>query len=205
MEFRLQSLQDEVADLREEVHLLRGAFNRLRRLVESDEGRSVRGARSSVDSYSVVAEEDVVSSLSLAAGSEQRDIQQQPVAPSVAIPVAVVSQIGQEQLPPVLSWADRERICRGIAEFFLRALRGQNRGTSGRDLIPLSSRIWLVARSYAGVEYRPLRVFYRFADCKALVKRGQDCGGSVFSGLPSEKEGRWVASYSGLGWPESSD
>ena len=100
------------------------------------------------------------------------------------------------------TWAEREEICDGIAAFLVRALRGENRGPSGRERLVLSSRIWIVARSIDGEEYRPLKVFRAFGACKALVKRGQSCGDSVFVGLPSEREARRVAAISGLGWPE---
>jgi len=200
MDFQVRLVQGEVSDLREEVQQLRGAFNRLRRLVESDKGLANRGSRGSTDSYSFVGQEEFAPGDTTTLNFDSGD-RQQPVAPAISGSPSFAVRVNQP--PPVLSWAERERICRGIGEFIQRALAGVHRGPSGRDLIPLASRVWLVARSYTGEDYQPVRVFHRFADCKALVKRGQDCGASVFIGLPSEKEGKWVAAASGLGWPET--
>ena len=201
MEFKLQNLQEEVADLRDELHQLRGSFNRLRRQVEADDSRVVRGPPSGAGSYSVVGEEEEEFNNCSFAVPETRNLQA-PVVPLVASSSAGVQ--GEQVLgAPALTWADRERICRGIAEFLNRALQGVHRGNSGREQLPYGSRVWLVARSYTGDDFRPLRVYTRFADCKALVKRGQDCGASVFVGLPSQREARFVAIQSGLGWPET--
>lgn len=101
-----------------------------------------------------------------------------------------------------LSWDEREDICRGIADWLHLALGELHRGSSGRDRIPLGSRIWVVARDFTGLTYTPVRVFRAFGPCKDLVKRGPDCGDSVFVGLPSEREARWVVRQAGLEWPE---
>ena len=201
MEFKVQNLQEEVADLRDELHQLRGSFNRLRRQVESDDSRVVHGLPSGAGSYSFVGEEEEASLSGSFAAPEPRDFQS-PVVPLV-VPAIPVVQSEQGPSAPALTWAERERICRGIAEFINRALQGVHRGISGREQLPYGSRVWLVARSYTGDDFRPVRIYTRFADCKALVKRGQDCGASVFVGLPSQREARIVAIHSGLGWPET--
>ena len=101
-----------------------------------------------------------------------------------------------------LSWEEREDICQQIGEWVVNSLQGLPRGPSGRDQIPLSSRVWIVFQDFEGLVYRPARVFRQFAGCRALVKRGADCGDSCFVGLPSEREARWVVRAAGFRWPE---
>ncbi|CAE7781763.1 unnamed protein product, partial [Symbiodinium necroappetens] len=81
---------------------------------------------------------------------------------------------------------DRVGICKRVGEFLRRALDGGHRGVSGRDSLELASRHWVVIRDFQGRVHSPPLVFSRFSDCKALVKRGQDVGDSVFIGLPSK-------------------
>ena len=210
MEPRLAHLEDLVSGLCDEVVSLRGKLGRLTREVRGEEETeseavrprptSARPASSGVGSYSVIDEEEdrsVAYSPSpsfLASPSPTPSARPGPTTPSLS------ATSHGARLPQ--TWAEREEICDGIAAFLVRALRGENRGPSGRERLVLSSRIWIVARSIDGEEFRPLRVFRCFAACKALVKRGQSCGDSVFVGLPSEREARRVAAISGLGWPE---
>ena len=211
MEPRLSHLEDLVSGLCDEVVSLRGRLGQLTREVrggEEAESESVRPrpsrarpASSGVGSYSVIEEEEEERSIGyspspsfVASASPTPSARPAPTTPSLS------ATSPGARLPQ--TWAEREEICDGIAAFLVRALRGENRGPSGRERLVLSSRIWIVARSIDGEEFRPLRVFRSFAGCKALVKRGQDCGESVFVGLPSEREARRVAAISGLGWPE---
>ena len=156
------------------------------------EGPHSPGTSIAAGSYSFVEEESVA-----AGGYRPAPLNSLPA------PFPGSGQTRLEQRPAVLTWTERERICDRIAHFLLRALEGDHRGASGRDEIPLASRLWLVARSYDGQCFRPLLVYRRFCDCKSLVKRGADLGSSVFIGIPSEREGRRIAATSGLGWPES--
>ena len=100
-----------------------------------------------------------------------------------------------------MSWGEREAICDEIGEWFLRCLRGLHRGSSGRDRIPLSSRVWIVARDFDGFVYKPCQIYHSFSECKHLVKRGSECGESVFIGVPSEREARRIVAVAQLGWP----
>ena len=99
-----------------------------------------------------------------------------------------------------LSWARREEIADGIGLWARRALDGQNRGSSGRDLNPLQSRLWIVFRSIEGEDFNPPLVYRSWTGAKALVKRGPETGGSVFVGVPSEREAIRVVRFSGLEW-----
>lgn len=101
----------------------------------------------------------------------------------------VIEAVGER---PVLTWEERE---------VRRSLAGHHRGSSGRDQLPLSSRIWIVAQDFFGNQFPTIRVFHSFGACRDLVKRGSSCGSSVFVGLPSEREARRVCLSAGLTWP----
>ena len=103
--------------------------------------------------------------------------------------------------PAVLNWAQREALCERIGGFLRRALSGDHRGSSGRDLNPLASRLWLVAKDINGQIFDPPRVFRSWSGAKALVKRGSEVGDSVFVGLPSEREVTWVVQAAELRLP----
>eukprot|EP00438_Fugacium_kawagutii_P003587 Skav221595 [mRNA] locus=scaffold1698:356642:357124:+ [translate_table: standard] len=91
-----------------------------------------------------------------------------------------------------LTWEDRLAIASQIGKYLERADRGNHRGESGRSLVPLASRYWIVIRDFNGERFNPVRVFNRWAGAKSLVKRGDQVGESVFVGLPSEREVRAV-------------
>ena len=99
-----------------------------------------------------------------------------------------------------ITWEEREEICDSIGQWVLRCLSGEHRGTSGRDRNPVSSRYWLIFQDYESVRYNPPLVFARWCSAKALVKRGQDTGVSIFVGLPSERECVRVVRGAGLQW-----
>ena len=84
--------------------------------------------------------------------------------------------------------ASRREICREVGQFLRRSLSGLPRGSSGRDRLELASRYWIVVKDFDGNVFSPPRVFGRFGDCKGLVKRGSDCGDSIFVGLPSRED-----------------
>ena len=101
-----------------------------------------------------------------------------------------------------LTWIERENICDRIGKFLVRSLEGNHRGTSGRELLPNSSRIWVVVRDYEKVIYTPVRVFRTWTPAKQLVKpNGADPGDSIFVGLPSEREARQAVFAAQLPWP----
>ena len=102
---------------------------------------------------------------------------------------------------PELDWETRERIARQIGLFLRGALAGEIYGTSGRERIPLKSRLWIVARDHNGVCFNPCRVFRRWEAARVLVKRGDNLGRSVLVGLPSEREAKVAVSSAGLDWP----
>lgn len=172
-----------MAELREELESVQSELGRLRRSIAAlrigESGGSTPVApRGSVGSseagYSSVTSVD----LSASAGWESRE------TAASADTVAFL----QRQRPAVLSWGQREALCARIGCFLRRSLDGDHRGASGRDLNPLASRLWLVARGIDGQLFDPPRVFRTWSSAKALVKRGSEVGDSVFIGLPSERE-----------------
>ena len=99
-----------------------------------------------------------------------------------------------------LSWPEREEIAEGIGHWIRRCLEGGHRGTSGRDRNPLQSRLWLVVRSIEGEDFNPPLAFRNWTSAKAWVKRGAETGGSIFIGLPTEREAARAVRFAGLDW-----
>eukprot|EP00435_Cladocopium_sp_Y103_P028396 s1777_g7.t1 len=195
-------MQEEVADLREQVldlsseardlsaglAALRDQVQRLERRAD----RAAAAARSSVSRGSSEAnEEDEFS-----ARGVQSPGSVPPRSPSVA---SATPTPGGQTVP---NWIQREAIADQIGQFLLRALSGDHRSSSGRDLIPLSSRIWVVVQDIEGNRFNPVRVLRSWTKTKALVKRGSDAGDSIFVGLPSEREARRAVHSAHLLWPD---
>lgn len=76
--------------------------------------------------------------------------------------------------------------CRG--RFLRRALSGDFRGSSGRDRLRLQSRHYVVAKSYEGEVYSPVKVFEHFSQVRELCKRDFSCGQAVFLGFATKWE-----------------
>ena len=183
-----QALQVEVAELREEVDSLKLEVGRLRR-----ELAALR-VRTGSESYTRDSESEgsfsVVSQGAAAATSQRGPLP--PAAPSAA----------PKSPSPCLSWEERDQIAEGIGLFLGRCIAGDNRGSSGRDKLPLGSKLWIVVRDYAGQIYTPVKVTRSWATVKPLVKpSGPDPGDSVFVGVPSEREARKAVAAAGLVFP----
>lgn len=97
----------------------------------------------------------------------------------------------------------RSGICKEIGRFIRRALAGEHRGSSGRDRLNLSSRLWLVFRNYRGQVFtQPCKLFHRFAEAKEECSGpGGDLGDSVFIGLPALSDARIVVAEAGATLP----
>lgn len=198
MNSELRSLRAEVSDLRDELELLRSEVSRLRRSL-ADIRLGVGACEpvaeysgESEDSYSVVSEYPASSApRSLAEGyTTSGSLVNRASTPSVAAGP-----------PCVLSWKAREDIADEIGSFIARSVAGHHRGPSGREKVPLASRLWVVVRDYAGQIYSPVKVVRSWSSAKILVKKGQDCGDSIFVGFASEREGRRAIAVAGLEWP----
>lgn len=182
MDNRITVLEDLIESLQSEVEQLRADVNRLQRQLN----RAERAEAASQASGSVLD--------SPAASSRSGSYSLVTTAPLDR----VIEAVGER---PALSWEERESICDQIGVWVLRSLQGHHRGASGRDRIPLASRVWIVFQDYHGNQFDPAQVFYTFGACRDLVKRGSSCGSSVFLGLPSEREARRVCSRAGIAWP----
>ena len=217
MSDRVHHLEREVKDLRLQLELLQADFDHLRRQLRT--GRfpagsdsrsparelSVHLSEGTEDSYSVVSSRAGAYPAPSAARYPEESHEQR-------LPRTSPSSSASGRSPPfapaaapapsaALSWAEREDIADQIGRFISRCLQGQHRGTSGRDLNPLPSRLWLVARDFEGQIYSPIRVFKSWGSCRNLCKRYEDPGDSVFVGVPSEREARRVVIAAGLDWP----
>eukprot|EP00435_Cladocopium_sp_Y103_P038589 s905_g10.t1 len=186
----------EGSEMRLSTRFLRGEVARLRRRPAEGQAGARGGGRPSRDSRTPSSE----------------DLNRHPDPPTVHLEVShprpSAGNPGSSTAPTPsaspLTWTQREAVCDQISEFILRALSGDHRRTSGRELIKLGSRVWLIFRDFDGYEHNPVTVCRSFASCKSLVKRGSDCGESVFIGLPSDREARRVVAGVGLDWPSDS-
>ena len=220
MDRRVSELENIVDELCEEVRFLRSEVARLRRLLEGSSSTPTRGTGPLSSSRGghlerspdrqdggrdpagpeSASEAESFQLLSEGPRSERSFNQDASRSRSgYSTPGARSSSAGSGCS---LSWEEREAICEEIAGWVVRCLRSHHRGASGRDRINLSSRVWLVFRSFEGEVYDPVEVCRTFAACKRLVKRGEEVGDSVFVGLPSDRETRRVVSFAGASWPQ---
>ena len=206
----LSSLQLEVAELREEVDSLRVELTRLRRVVAElrvDRSNSSRVDLDSISegSYSYVSERDSHYTAEQSVRETSRLTPSSYAGGSLPGSPGLVTETPSGP-PCVLSWAQREAIADSIGHFLHRALSGDHRQSSGRDRIPLPSRIWIICRDFAGQIYTPVKVVRSWSSCRDLCKpRGVAGapGDAVFVGLPSEREGRRAVASAGLVWPQA--
>lgn len=95
----------------------------------------------------------------------------------------------------------RRRIAEEAGQFLQRSLAGDFRGGSGRDRIREGSTIYVLVKDFGGRTYNPVRVFSAFSQLKPHVKRGADCGNSIFIGWPTRAEAQICVRSAGLDWP----
>ena len=206
---KINDLEENVHDLNSEVTVLRRQVSRVRRKL-ADASRPSPNEEDSGASWDEVNAEDaeveqVASRSRTSRASSARATPASVASPSPApstpsrSPSATPTPGGQS----VPSWIQREAIADRIGEFIRRALEGDHRQSSGRDLVPLPSRIWVVAQDIHGGRYDPVRVFRSWTLTKSLVKIGAECGDSIFLGFPSEREARRAVHTAGLRWPST--
>ena len=183
----VQVLREDLRSLEEEVRRLRRAFAGLRAQDHP------AGYPDSEGSYSLLG----------SAGATRSQLPSSPARSAESVGIRSTTTSGgpvaaTAGLP--LSWAEREEIAEGIGLWIRRCLEGGHRGTSGRDRNPLQSRLWLVIRSIEGEDFNPPLAFRNWTSAKAWVKRGAETGGSIFIGLPSEREAVRAVRFAGLEW-----
>lgn len=198
MNQEVEELRHEVEVLKEDHKALEEEVRRLRRAIVGLRAPERQGGYpDSEGSYSFIEGAAPVRS-SVAPSSPARSVDSLGTRSVAASGISGVSAAATAGLP--LSWSRREEIADGIGLWARRSLRGENRGSSGRDQNPLQSRLWIVFRSIEGEDYNPPLVYKSWSGAKALVKRGPETGGSVFVGVPSEREAIRVARFAGLEW-----
>ena len=194
----VEQLRLKVAELTEEQDSQRAELTRLRRAIAGLRAGGVPPSptrscyANSEETYSLVDSEG-----GAARGSEVSHL---GGPTSLRSPSAAGSSSVAGTVPNPLTWKEREEVCDSIGLWITRCLRGLNRGSSGRDRNPLSSRVWLVIRDIDGVVYDPPLYFKAFHLAKPYVKRGAAVGDSIFIGLPTEKEAIRVVGIAGLTW-----
>jgi len=200
MSLEVSVLRDEVAVLTEEVESLKGELTRVRRnfaklqrLVESRLQVSAGELDTvSEDNYSVVSDEVNQPRASAAYPSS---------SPS---PVRVNTTNNEHTPSGGLNWKQREDIADEVGQFIGRSIRGEHRGCSGRNKLPISSKYWIIARDYSGQIYDPVKVVRSWSSCRVLCKPNNvECGDSVFVGFPSERECRRAVWAAGLTFPQT--
>lgn len=177
-------LRADVSFLREEVQELRQAFEQLRINQDNSESRT---------EFSVVLGGEAANSNNTGSGNTT-------ASASTGYPARGVSASSGGEF--AIGSRSRNAILRQIGNFLAAALAGNYRGESGRDSLPLRSQLWVVVKGIDNTVYDPPRIFRRWALAKALVKRGEELGDSVFVGLPAESDCREALRVAGLGYPE---
>ena len=191
----LEQLRTEIEVLKEDHKALEEEVRRLRRAIVGLRAQDrPSGYPASEGSYSLL--DSVQGGGSAAPSSPARSFESVGIRSTTTSGGPVAATAGG--LP--LSWPEREEIAEGIGHWIRRCLEGGHRGTSGRDRNPLQSRLWLVVRSIEGEDFNPPLAFKNWTSAKALVKRGAETGGSIFVGLPSEREAIRVVRFAGLIW-----
>ncbi len=170
-----------VTDLRREVSALKLEVVHLEgRVVELE---SQRAASSFSEGFEVVSS---VGGASIAA----------PYPRAVPGGVRAVSTKSESELS-----GERVNFARDIGFFLRRCLSGAPRGNSGRDRIAAPSSVYIVCQSFDLEVFDPPRVFFSWAEAKALVIRGGSPGNSIFVGVPTRGEALIAIETAGCGVP----
>ena len=132
----------------------------------------------------------------------------EPVVEARAEPASTGTSAGAT-LPTAAAPAPGSDAFRGlvadeIGAFFLRCLRGERWGLSGREKVDLPNRLYVVCRGINNQLYDPVRVCTTWRAAKALVSAAgsrNEFGDSVFAGFASQWEAKRAVSAAGLSWP----
>ena len=166
----------ELRLLRAEVEILRASLEALQIRVEELESQGEE--RSEIERSRLDRSEDSVrrSSFEEAASS-----------------VTARSSDGWSRITDPISSTDhaaRVQLARQIGQFLVRALRGDFRGSSGRDRLKLGNRYYIILKTFEGEQLPEPAVVSSFAEVRRLCKRGSDCGAALFVGLATQWEAR---------------
>lgn len=117
------------------------------------------------------------------------------------------SEAGRSSGAATLNVADsreRELAAEETGHFFLRCLRGEPRGNSGRCRVKLQNRVCVVIRAHSGaVHTSPVLVFRAYSEAKRHIchPKAEAFGDSIFAGFPSLWEARLAVATAGFDWP----
>ena len=104
------------------------------------------------------------------------------------------------------SWEFRLGVAREVGQFLRNSLEGNFHGPFGRDKIRARSRIYLLIRDWEGrVHTKPVKIYRSWRSLRPQVEREGSCGGSIFVGLPSERECKGAIREAGFSWPAAED
>ena len=192
-------MQSLIDTLRAEVLVLRSELADLRALVTE-----IRGAVFGVEAG---AGETAGDESEFSVISESPQVVSDNNYPAVLAEAAAAGYPEQPapSAPAHITWEQRERICHQVGLFIRGALQGDISGSSGRERLPLRSRVWLVARSFTGQEFDPPRIFHRWDSAHDLVRQGGGFGRAVFVGLPSLGDCRFACKAAHLQPPTTSE
>ena len=201
---KVQQLSDEKEDLLEEVHHLRYAVGKNSREEELER-------EDSSESFSLVYSAPAASSFEPAAPTRNERLggaRARGIAASNN-PYRDVGVQAEPEVPvrgsnaPIPTRSERESIARGIGEFFKKSIAGEavHRNNSGRELLPLHNRYYVVIRDFDGGVGRYARVFYSWAPAKVIVAKDRVFGDSVFCGFATLWEAEIAVREAGYCWP----
>lgn len=109
---------------------------------------------------------------------------------------------GKREDPLPVGNLERVETLNQIGAWIQSALRGQHRGTSGRERLTEGSGCYLVFRAFTGQTFNPAVLCKSWAEAVPLVKPSGSLGDSVFVGLPSLTDARVVCQAAGVEFPE---
>lgn len=175
----LQRLNQVVLDLRKEVIALRAEVIQLQGRVIDLESQTTAGNPCAESEYEVVSQPETYP----------------------ALPVQSVPEAADSPLPPGLP-ADRVAASQRIGLFLRRCLRGEPRGSSGRESIPEPSSVYIICQSHNKQVFNPPKIFFNWASAKPWVIRNGPPGPSIFVGVPTVSEARIAVEFSGCDIPE---
>lgn len=177
-------MSSEATALRREVVEVRALLESLRVTVDSIDTRLAQLERGT-SGYTRVSDSHQVASES---GQSWTVVTDSGAAPSS--PVAV----DKEDHP------GRVLLAKRIGQFLRRCLDGEARGSSGRELLNLPNRLYVVLAGYSGEVYSEPKIFKDFSRVVALCKQGYSFGDSIFVGFATQWEAKAALEEAKLRW-----
>lgn len=94
----------------------------------------------------------------------------------------------------------RVALAKRIGRFLARCQRGDNRGSSGRELLNLPNRLYVVLADHSGKKFGEPQIFKDFSRVTAICKKGYSFGESTFVGFATQWEAKTALEEAGLPW-----